>query len=218
MTLKASGDPPDPEFDRFENGLGWIAHPEEEMRRASQAVDFGDGVWIVDPLEAPELEADIEALGDVKGVVVLLDRHERDAAAVANRFDVPVYRPPSLGRSFDAPVEDLGNTLPGTGVEVRPVLNWPGWSEWALYDGETLVLADALGTASYFTVGAEPVGVHPFVRIAPPRGLAELSPERILVGHGTGLHENATGALHRAVSTARRNLPRAWGGALRSLL
>lgn len=217
MTLRDDGPATEPSIDRFDGGFTWIAKPDEEMRRASQAVDFGNGVWIVDPVEAPGIEAEIDDLGDVRGVVVLLDRHERDAAEFATRFDVPVYRPRYVDRTFDAPVEILGERLPGEDVAVRKVLNWPGWKEGALYDGETLVLADVLGTASYFTVGSEPLGVHPMVRIAPPRELSEFTPDRLLVGHGTGVQDGATGALQRAIANARRNLPQAWGKALSSL-
>ena len=219
MTLRADQPAQEPAIvDEFDAGFGWIAHPEETMQRACHAVDFGDGVWIVDPVDAPGIDEKIEALGPVKGVAILLDRHERDTAAFANRFDVPVYRPPYVERAFDAPVELLGATLPGEDVEVRRVLDWPGWSEAALFDGETLVLADVLGTVSYFKAGQERLGVHPMVRLAPPRTLRELSPERVLVGHGAGIHEDATRELRRAIDAGRRGLPRAWAGALASML
>jgi hypothetical protein len=218
MTLRDDGPSSEPRIvDRFDGGVGWIAHPEETMQRASHAVDFGDGVWIVDPVEAVGIDEEIEALGEVKGVAILLDRHERDGAAFANRFDVPVFRPPYVDRSFDAPVEILGKTLPEEDVKVIQTLDWPGWKEAALYDGETLLVADVLGNASYFTVGPERIGVHPMVRITPPKALAGLNPDRILVGHGPGIHENATRALDRSLAGARRRLPRAWLGALESL-
>lgn len=219
MTLRDDGSMTEPEIvDRFDDGFGWIAHPGETMQRASHAIDFGDGVWIVDPVDAVGIDEQIGALGDVKGVVVLLDRHERDATAFANRFDVPVYRPPFVDRTFDAPVEILTETLPGEHVEVIQTLNWPRWREAALYDGETLVTADVLGNAAYFTVGPERIGVHPMVRIAPPTALVGLNPNRILVGHGPGIRENATRALDRSLAGARRRLPRAWLAALKSLL
>ncbi|MFW5922629.1 MAG: hypothetical protein ACOCRC_04960 [Halodesulfurarchaeum sp.] len=219
MTFRDDGSPIEPEIvDRFDDGFGWFARPAETMQRASHAIDFGDGVWIIDPVDAVGIDEEIEALGEVKGVVVLLDRHERDCAAFANRFDVPVFRPPYVERTFDAPVEILDKSLPGEDVEVIRTLNWPRWREAALYDGETLVTADVLGNASYFTVGPERIGVHPMVRIAPPTALAGLNPDRILVGHGPGVHENATRALDRSLAGARRRLPQAWLGALKSLV
>lgn len=218
MTFKDDGSVVEPELiDRFDDGFGWIAHPGETMQRASHAIDFGDGVWIVDPVDALGIEEEIEALGPVKGVVVLLDRHERDAAAFASRFDVPVYHPPYVDREFDAETELLGATLPGEDVEVIRTLSWPNWSEAALTDGDILQTADVLGTASYFTVGPERIGVHPLVRLSPPQHLRRLAPDRIFVGHGPGLDENATRALDRGLSGARRRLPQAWLAGLKSL-
>lgn len=187
------------------------------MQRASHAIDFGDGVWIVDPVEAPGIDEKIEELGTVKGVAVLLDRHERDAAAFASRFDVPVYHPPYVDREFEAPTEFLGATLPEESVEVIQTLDWPGWKEGALFDGETLLVADVLGNASYFTAGNERLGVHPMVRISPPQKLRRLTPDRILVGHGPGIGEDATRALDRALDGARKRLPQAWLNGLKSL-
>lgn len=219
MTFKSGDSPGQPEIvDRFDEGFGWFAHPDESMQRASHAVDFGDGVWIIDPVDAVGIDEEIDALGDVNGVLVLLDRHERDSTAFATRFDVPIYHPPYVDRQFDAPVEILGETLPEEDVMVIQTLNWPGWKEAALYDGETLVCAEVLGTAPYFTVGPERIGVQPLVRIAPPAALVGLNPDRILVGHGRGIHDNATRALDRSLAGARRRLPRAWLAGLKSLL
>ena len=218
MTLRDDGAAEEPAIvDEFDGGFGWIAHPEETMQRASHAVDFGDGVWIIDPLDAPGIDERIEELGTVKGVAVLLDRHERDSAAFAKRFDVPIYHPPYVDRDFSAPTEMLGATLPGEDVELIQTLDWPGWKEAALFDGETLVLADVMGNASYFTVGPERIGVHPMVRISPPFGLKRVTPDRIFVGHGPGIDENATRALDWALNGARKRLPQAWFAGLKSL-
>lgn len=218
MTLRDDSTAVEPQIiDEFDGGFGWIAQPDETMQRASHAVDFGDGVWIIDPLDAPGIDERIEALGPIKGVVVLLDRHERDSAAFARRFDVPIYHPPYIDRDFDAPTEMLGATLPGEDVEVMQTLDWPGWKEAALHDGETLITADVMGNASYFTVGPERIGVHPMVRISPPFVLKRLTPGRIFVGHGPGIDENATRALDRALDSARKRLPKAWMNGLKSL-
>ncbi|MFB6093317.1 MAG: hypothetical protein ABEJ77_00045 [Halanaeroarchaeum sp.] len=203
--------------DRWEDGLGWIAHPEETMQRTSHALVAGDGVWIVDPLWARGIAEEIADLGSVAGVVVLLDRHQRDADRFAAEFDVPIYRPPFVNRDFDAPTEILGVRLPDTDVKVIHTVDLPGWQEAALYDGETLIVADALGTVEYFTVGAERIGVHPLLRLVPPTVLRDATPSRILVGHGEGLDEDPESALVHAIDGARSRLPRAWLSALRSL-
>jgi hypothetical protein len=76
--------------------------------------------------------------------------------------------------------------------------------------GETLVVADALGTVGYFRAPGEAIGVHPFLRLRPPRVLRGLAPQHILCGHGAGLHgPEAAPALQTALRTARRRLPRA---------
>ena len=65
----------------------------------------------------------------------------------------------------------------------------------------------------------EPFGVHPFLRLAPPRrALGSLEPEHILFGHGEGFHGPQAGpALSEALATARRRLPQAWLGGLRKM-
>ena len=74
---------------------------------------------------------------------------------------------------------------------------------------QVLVTADALGTVPhYFALGGEPLGVHPLLRLAPPKQLARLDPEHVLCGHGAGVHERATEALRGALANSRRRLPR----------
>jgi len=236
--MKATGRAADFEqIDRFDDGVGWIAHPEEKMRRASHALrvpagkaateqasgeaassDDGDGdVWVVDPVDADGVDELFEEYGDVAGVVVLMDRHSRDAAAVAERHDVPIHVPSFVDPGVDARTLPLTNELAGTGFEVIRVVNVPGWSEAALYDGETLVVGDALGTADYFTAGEERVGVHPMLRVKPPEDLMGLRPERVLVGHGEGVMFDATDALRYALDGARRRAPKAWLNGFKSV-
>ena len=191
------------------------------MQRASHALVIDDAVWLVDPLDADGVDELISSLGTVAGVVVTLDRHTRDAATLARRYDVPVYLPKPLAgvaREIDAPVELFEYELADTGYRVMPVLDWPGWREVALYhDGEgTLVVGDALGTAPYFTTGTERLGVSPALRPVPPRAtLGQLTPERILVGHGSGIMTDATVALEDSLRGARRRAPRLYVDALK---
>ena len=73
-----------------------------------------------------------------------------------------------------------------------------------------------LGTVGYFTAPGEAIGVHPLLRLRPPRDLGELEPEHILCGHGAGVHgPAATAALREALATSRRRLPRALASGLR---
>jgi hypothetical protein len=80
-----------------------------------------------------------------------------------------------------------------------------------------LVCGDALGTQPYFRTEEERLGVHPLLRLIPPRRLARLAPQHVLVGHGEGVHEDATAALREALTTSRRRLPAALEGAIRAI-
>lgn len=174
--------------------VGWL-DDEDRLRRASHALAVDGRVWLVDVVDHPRLEEWIGELGEPAGVVQLLDRHERDCAAVAERLGVPHHVVP--------------RELPGTPFELRPVVRFRWWREVALWwpERRLLVVADALGTISYFCAGAEPVGVHPLLRPWPPRSLRGLEPDHLLVGHGEGIHHRP-GALESALRTARRRLPR----------
>ena len=219
MAFKESGLATDYEtVDQFDGGVGWIAYPDEAMQRTSHALVVDGDVWLIDPLDAPGLDDALADLGEIRGVVVLMGRHSRDAATFARRYDVPVHVPPFVNVDVSAPTEDLVGRLPDTEFQVVQTVNWPGWTEAALYDGETLVVADLVGTVDYFLAGPERVGVHPMLRVKPPRVLREFSPERILTGHGAGVMENGADALQTAVDGARRRAPTVWLRGLKSML
>jgi hypothetical protein len=188
--------------DEWEGGFGWSE--DELMRRTSHALLVDGRVWLIDPVDASELEERVRALGEPGGVLQLLDRHERGCTTWAERLGVPHHRAwESIG---DAPFELL------------PVRARRWWQEVALWEpsGRTLVCADALGTVSYFCAPGERIGLHPLVRPFPPRALARVVPERILCGHGAGLSDGAAAALQEALHTARRHLPRVWLRILRA--
>jgi hypothetical protein len=215
------------EIDRWDRGVGWIAYPQETMQRASHALVGDDGgVWVVDPVDTPGLDDLIAEFGEVDGVVVGLDRHKRDAAAVATRHDAPVYVPrwmSGVADALDAPVERFGGELAASGFEAFRIRDsgLPPWQEVGLYHREdgTLVVPEAVGTADYFRAPREPLGVHPMLRPMPPRrALSRFDPERVLVGHGAGVSTDASEALRDALENARSNLPGAYGRAIKGLL
>ena len=250
MTASDPGDESDPEapdgnataedreflhvIDRFDGGVGWMAHPEEAMQRASHAVtvpnEEGGGapdVWVIDPVDPPgpdgsdQLDELLSGPGSVAGVVCCLDRHKRDAAAVATRHDVAVWIPEwmtGVEEELDAPVERFGSRLADTGFEAIRVRNasLPPWQEVALFDGSTLIVPEAVGTNPFFRARGERLGVHPMLRLIPPRApFAGIDPDRILVGHGEGIHDRAGEALADALAGARRRAPSAYLNALR---
>ena len=192
--------------DEFDHGLGWQAE-DEFLRRTSHAVLAAGRVWVTDAIDGPDIDERIRALGEPAGVVQLVDRHRRDCEAVARRLGVPLHVTP-FGGLPDAPFEALAVS------RVRL------WREVALYFSQerVLVCGDALGSVGYFRAGSEPFGVHPLLRLMPPRrAFGGLEPEHILFGHGDGAHGATAGpALHEALATARRRLPQAWLGSLRA--
>ncbi len=180
--------------ERGAHGFGWLV--EEPMTRTSHALADGGRVWLVDPVDWPEAVDRALALGEPAGVLQLLDRHNRDCAALAERLGVP---------HLVAPDE-----LPGTPFECVPVVRRKRWRETALWwpAQRTLVVAEALGTNRFFTGGKAPVGVHLLLRLTPPRRLGAYQPEHLLTGHGAGVHGPGTeDAVGRALAESRRRLP-----------
>lgn len=183
-------------------GLSWVV--DEPMQRASHAIAADGRVWFVDVVDDAVAMERAGGLGTPAGVVQLLDRHPRDCAAVAQRLAVPHLRLPS--------------EVPGSPFEVRKVLDLPRWRELALWWPEraALVVPEAVGTGPFFAVGPGPVGVHPMLRLTPPRGaLGDLEPQFLLAGHGPPLSGPQTAAaLDDALARSWRDVPRMLGGFL----
>jgi hypothetical protein len=181
--------------DEFEGGLGW-SEP-GFLGRTSHALEVEGKVFVFDPVDAPGIDERIRALGEPEAVVQLLDRHNRDCASVALRLGVPHLR--------------MRLDWPASGFELRRVAWNPVWKEVAFWDPErrVLVVGDALGTVGYFTAPGERLGVHPLLRLTPPRSLAGIAPLHVLCGHGAGIHgDEAAVALEEALSNALRGIPR----------
>ena len=166
--------------------------------RTSHVLADAGRVWLVDPVDwQPGLER-AATLGEPAAVLQLLDRHNRDCAALAARLGVPhLVAPP---------------TVPDSPFEVIEVKRSRRWQEIALWwpEQRTLVIAEAVGTNDFYTGGRGAAGVHLLLRPTPPRRqLAAFEPDHLLVGHGEGIHgPSATTALRGALADARRGLPR----------
>jgi hypothetical protein len=176
------------------DGFGWLA--EEAATRTSHALVADGKLWLVDPLDWPEAIERALALAEPAGVIQLLDRHNRDCAEIAARLDVPHVVVP--------------DELPGSPFTFVSLARRRIWRESALWWAETrtLVFADALGTTRFHTGGRAPLGTHPLLALTPPRQLAALEPERVLVGHGEGVFgSDASAALRDALANSRRRLP-----------
>ena len=176
------------------DGFGWVV--DEAGTRTSHALAADRRVWLVDALDWPEAIDRALALGEPAGVIQLIDRHNRDCAALAARFGVPHLVAPG--------------DVPGSPFELVPVLRRRYWRESALWwpATRTLVVAEALGTNRFYTGGAAPIGVHVVLRLTPPNVLGAFEPEHVLVGHGEGVvGTDANDALREALRTSRRGLP-----------
>ncbi|ELZ12748.1 hypothetical protein C479_03895 [Halovivax asiaticus JCM 14624] len=208
----------------FDGGFSWIAHPDERMQRASHALVVDDAIWVIDPVDGDGLDELLAERGSVAGVVVGLDRHKRDAAAIATRHDVAVWLPDwfdGVESELDAPVRRFGAELADTGIRSQVVTRSRFWQEVALFDPatETLVVPESVGTASYFRTDAERLGVHPARRLWPPRKrLSGFDPHRVLVGHGAGIETGAGDALDAALAGSRRRSPTLYASILRAAL
>jgi hypothetical protein len=182
--------------DELDVGFGWL--DDGPLRRAGHALAAAGRVWVFDPVAGDDVEERIRSLGEPAAVVQLLDRHDRDAARLAARLDVPH--------------EIVPTALRGSPFQILVVTRSRFWREVAVWwpERRVLVCADAVGTIPhYFRAGKEPIGVHPLLRLRPPRMLMGLDPLHVLVGHGEGVHGEGTArALDDAIAHARRRIPR----------
>jgi hypothetical protein len=182
-------------YDEYQFGFSWVL--EETMQRTSHALLVDGKVWLVDPVAFDEALDRAAGLGEIAGVLQLLDRHNRDCATLAERYGVEHLKVP--------------DAVPGTPLKAIPVVRFPGWKETALWwpERQTLIVAEVVGSNAYYTGGRTPVGMHPMLRALPPKGLRSYSPRHLLMGHGAGVHgAAATPALRQAHQRARRDIPR----------
>ena len=147
-------------YDELPFGFSWFL--EEALTRTSHAIDTGDGVWLIDPVDVPEAIERARALGPPAGVIQLLDRHNRDCASLAERLGVPNLRVPGV--------------VPGSPFTVVPVLDVPGWHEVALWwpEPRVLVVAELIGTNDVYRLGSGPAGMHPMMRALRAGGAARV--------------------------------------------
>lgn len=187
---------PSPQLYEHAAGLTWVFE-EEVMQRACHALAFDGRVWLVDPTDSPEPLERAAALGEVVGVIQLLDRHARDCEPIAMRLGVPHLR--------------LPDTLPGTPFEVKRVIEKAKWKERVLWEpaGRTLVVAEGVGSVDGFAVGDGPVGVHPMLRPFGVNALRGYEPTLLLMGHGAPVEGPGTAAdLTTALDRSRKDLPK----------
>ena len=182
-------------YDEYDFGLTWVL--DEPMQRASHALVVDGRVWLVDPVAVDDAMERVIALGEPAGVLQLLDRHNRDCAMLAARFQVPHLK--------------LPERVPATPLAVISVVRLPRWKESALWWAErkVLIVSEVVGANPMYTGGRPDAGIHPFVRALPPGSLRGYEPEHLLMGHGAPAHgPNAAEGLENAYARSRRDIPR----------
>jgi hypothetical protein len=182
-------------YDDFGFGFTWVT--DEALSRTSHALADGGRVWLVDPVDAGDALERASGLGRPAAVLQLLDRHNRDCAAIAARLGVPHLQVP--------------DAVPDSPFEVIRALRVPTWRESALWwpARKALVVAEVVGTNALYTGGRGGVGMHLMLRLFAPGALRGYQPEHLLVGHGPPVHgPEAAEGLQEAYDRARRDLPR----------
>jgi len=186
-------------------GIGWVAAEPAHMRRGSHALAHDGGVWLVDPVDGEGLADRIAALGEVRGVLQLMDRHPRDCAALARRYGVPHHLLPREG-------------VPGAPFAPIVLADRPWWREVALWwpERRALVVAESVGTAPYYLAAGQRLGLHPLMRLTPPGKLGRYEPEHLLPGHGAAVSGAGVAAdLRRAIAHSVRDIPGVLGAMVR---
>lgn len=188
-------------IDRSPVGITWVI--DEPMARASHALLVDGKVWIIDPVDEAGAMEEVAALGEPAGVIQLLDRHNRDCQAVADRLGVELFRLPDV--------------IEGSPFEIIDVVSSGIWKEKAIWwqEEQVLVVAEAVGTNRFYRPGSAGAGIHLGLRLAPPKkSLASYLPQHLLMGHGGPIHgQQATEALQQAMDRSRRDFPAALFGA-----
>lgn len=192
---------------RWEGGLTWMAHPDAQMQRASHALTVDGDVWLFDPLDANGLDAELDPLGTIAGIVLLSSRHRRHANRLAQRHGISIHVPEFFEVDFDAPVERFTDDLDETGFEVLWRVD-SAFQEGVLFHPErkTLLVGDSLMTNSLLcgTEGRLELAL-PLLRLRPPQvELDALDVERVLLSHGKPVFEEPQVGLEQALAMEHR--------------
>ena len=111
------------------------------MQRASHALVVDGGSGSSTPSRSTTRSSAPPASASLAGVLQLLDRHDRDCAALAERFGVPHLKVP--------------DEVPGTPFEAIPVVRIPRLEgDRAVVAGaKALIVAEVVGTNDLYTAG-----------------------------------------------------------------
>ena len=165
------------------------------MQRTSHALAADGRVWLFDVVDDPELDARVRELGEPAGVVQLLDRHNRDCAAVASGS---ACRTTSCRGSCRSRRSSCARSCATAGG----ARSRSGGRSGASCSSRT---RSARSRSS--APARSPPASTPSSASGRRARSAGLEPEHLLVGHGEGIHHHPA-ALESALRTARRRIPR----------
>ena len=156
---------------------------------------------LIDPLELEEDDAKtIDELGGFAWIVLTTRDHEREAAALAQRFKAKIAAPeldiPEIKAKVDRPLRE-GDRIGRVTVVQLEGMKSPGEFGLSLDEGETVIVGDALWgdpPGSLRTVADEKLG-DPKKAVLSLRRLWGLEPKNILVGDGYCIFGGATAAI-----------------------
>ena len=181
-------------YDDFEFGFSWL--PDEALNRTSHALDTGDGVWLIDPVDVPEAIDRAAALGRPPACCSC----STATSATAPRSRAARRPPPAPARRGSGqPVHGrVRGRHPALARDRALVARAPGARRRGADRQQQVPRA------------RRRVRRHaPVLRLAAPGALRGYEPEHLLVGHGRGVHgPAAAAALADAYARARKDLPR----------
>ncbi len=199
---------------KTEHGCSWTPADDQGMELHAHALRDGDDVWLIDPFDGEGLDDALTELGGtVRHVVVLLDRHLRDAPALADRYGATLHVVSGpIRQELPDDCERFDEELPGSPFTIVPVRSTGKlWQERALWwpEHDLLVVAESLGSSAAFRAGsANAIATHPVLRLLPPRAaFAKAAPKTILFGHGPAITTAASDQLQTALDESVTRTP-----------
>lgn len=184
------------------------------MQRSGHALILDTGLWLIDPIDLPDLDGQLAELGRVAGVILTLGRHTRGSFAIAERHGVEVFADEALGTN-KSDVRSIRERFPDTPLMSVPLRGrgmrfW--WREGAVWwpERRLAVVGESLGNPPYYLLRDEILGLHPVRRGQPPRELGRLDIDQLLCGHGNGVATNAGTVVREVLENGPRRRSLFW--------
>ena len=166
-------------------------------------VENDEGNLLTDPLALSDMDAaEIKERGGVAWIVVTNRDHERDARAVAARFDAKIAASAMDAPLLSGPVDRMlvaGERIGGGDVLAFEGLKTPGEIALNFRAKQTAIVGDALWGDLAGSLRLGPKLADPAAAALSLRRLAAVRPERLLIGDGQSIFGGATQALWKCL-------------------